>query len=290
MVAKTWSTLAVVVTIALLCAAPAVAAVQEISNCDANVDPDVNCSSDNCKLTADIDCDSDNNEKITLANGKDLDLNGFDISCTPSVDCTTPIVITHDGSIVENKSASRSAIKGDFDIGVDCSGKANTKVLGLEFELTKNSANGITGCRVVEGNVVRWTGSGSYGNQAITVVDAANSRVGDNYVAGQWARGIFHEAVSSNATTDHNIIVMEDDTLVIQVGIWANGDTGSVTGNLFFGGTLPANPSDFFLDVNGANPTPVDGNYCDPAQDACQDCIGSGHCEPHPAVAPFVFP
>jgi hypothetical protein len=273
----------------LLGSAPALAVVNEISNCDANVDPDVNCTSNNCKLVADIDCDSDNNEKITLANGNDLDLNGYDISCATGVDCTTPIVITGSGSIVKNTGAPTSKIAGAFDVGVDCGGYSNTKVLGITLELTDDQADGIIGCRVVENNVVRWTGSSGHGSVGILVEDAANSRVGENYVAGKWWTGIFHQASSSNASTDHNVVVLEDKTFVIQMSIWGNGTSGSVIGNVLFGGALDQS-SDFLLTLNSlARPT-VAGNQCDPSQDSCQECISEWACMPHPASAPFTVP
>jgi hypothetical protein len=142
---KTW--IRIIVVAPLVAATPALGAV---TTCGTT------CSSD-CQLGANLSCQS-GETGVTLANGADLDMRGFDIVCPNG--CTAAVTMTGTNSRVINTGSDdpndpEPKITGFYDTGaINCGKKAGSSVLGITVRAFWFSNAGITNCQFVSGSKV----------------------------------------------------------------------------------------------------------------------------------------
>ena len=233
-----------------------------------------------CVLGGDLSCTAAQGA-IELASGHDLDLQGYDITCTetaPALCNYSAIYMSATSSRVVNSSSNQSVISGRFGIGVDCGSRASS----LVEDITVNDGFiGIYSCQTVRNTVV---GPSSDFNQwafnmGIYTAGISNSdSVTDNYVAGRmwpiYSESPYRLDVERNVTKGAGYAA-------ITVGAGQSTSTGNVRFNIMFGASGGS--------IDGAATTDnstYDGNFCDPDLADCASCITAGRCMPY--TSPFV--
>jgi hypothetical protein len=250
---------------------------------DCGVDPDCReAVSGKCKLTADITCD-ETESAISLISGNDLDMKGFDITCTATTCGYAAVTMTDAGTTVTSDGSGddgEAVISGKFDVGVACGLEANSTV---EKITVLDGLTGIQNCKTVKNNVVGPSTQFALGtNLGISTTGIANSVFSDNYVSGR-GFGILN---SGSATLDVLRNVIHTDVSV--AAIWLGGGAGSsANGNAKFNVVFADgyDSSATVITISGTNNVTFDGNFCDEDHPNCASCISGSRCEPF--VSPF---
>lgn len=236
-------------------------AAQDIFSCDSTQPGNTTVCTSNCILKTDIVCahGNPNHQGITLTNGADLNMDGWDITFTGTPSGTLPAkvaVTAGSNSIVKNTSNNESVISGPFSQlfggGVKCVTATGTKVSGIRVSVS--SGYGIMDCRTVEDSVVESSSTVS----GVGIKDVQT--VTNNSVTG-FLTGIG----GAYAVIDRNLVTT---TAAGNKGI--SGGTGSsVTGNVILG------PGDL---ITAPGSISVADNYCDVNSTNCASCVSAGYC------------
>lgn len=276
----------------LLAGGPAIAS-NVIDDCGQTCEDD--CASDpdcreavagKCVLEADVSCDG-TEATIQLVSGNDLDLQGYDITCTetsPDVCNYYAITMNDAASIVTSDGSAddgESEITGLFFGGVNCGAEANSKVENLTFF---DDIIAIASCKTVENNVIGgseqtlWGGNIGIFTLGVSNADAFN----ENYISGRIT------PILSQGTTDLSLLRNVIHTDAADQAAWlGQGQTsfdGLVKWNVFFG--TGADSSAVLLKLPATDDATYEGNLCDENHPDCADCISAGRCEPF--TSPFV--
>ena len=265
-------------------------AVDVVTSCDAS------CSSVNCELGRDLQCCANSNVcpdgsgPITLANGKNLDLDGNSIecfcgtltcnggsnnnalcfvasdcpggSCENQTGCTTcgaAVTIQGSGSQVLNGAPEQGTIFGPWSPAVDCDGNSGTRVQKVTF--VGIAGNGAVDCAQVDQNVFQ----GGGGTAIVTSGIADSDYIRDNHV-DDYPTGILVTG-TKGVRVDHNLVSLRrsDSSGIAGIDVSEATSTGlEVDHNVIMGvGTLPidGNASGVFTE-----------NYCNPLSAECASC------------------
>ena len=190
-----------------------------------------------CKLNSNLSCDA-TESPLMLDSGLDLDLRGYDITCTETLPSTCNYAaISFDpndsGSVVTSDgTAGDSVISGPFYSGVNCDLAAgsvaeNTTVFDALF--------GILDCKTVKNNVIGATTQNAFGGYwgiALTAQISSGDAITGNFVSG---RVVPIAATHPSATVQGNVVDTDGAVLGISVGTSAGGYTGQARCNVFFG-------------------------------------------------------
>ena len=238
-----------------------------------------------CVLDADISCDS-TESAIILASGNNLDLQGYDITCTETApaECSyNAVEMNSSGSQVksDNSGDDEAVISGRFTVGVDCDLNTNSLV---EDITVLDSVIAIRDCRTVRNNVIGPSSQFVLGvNQGIGTTGVANGdSINDNYVSG---RALPIVAITSNKVNIlRNVIHTDIAVQAISLGTVASGADGDAKFNVVFADGFSAT-STIFTILGTTDSVNYDGNFCDEDHPDCADCIANDQCEPY--TSPF---
>jgi hypothetical protein len=206
-------------------------------------------------------------------------MRGHNIECGEATTCNYPaITITGTGSVIQNLVSAESSIGGPFTKGVKCDNLSGSTVSGLRFEGISEQA--IKDCAKAEKNVL-FDGGGS-GAAIDTSGVAGTDFIRNNYISG-WNQGIRVTGNQGVSVTDNLIIQRDGDARGINVGD-ATSSSLEVKNNFAMGIGRALDS----LPIEGNNTASFSGNFCDPDNAGCDDCIADGYCED--PVAPFTLP
>ncbi len=256
-------------------------------SCEDDCGTDPNCreaAGGKCILEADVSCDS-TESTILLVSGNNLDLQGWDVTCTTTgTGCIYNAIQMNDaGSKVTSDGSEddgESEISGLFLAGVACNGKSNSIVENLTLF---DGIFAVNSCKTVRNNVI---GSSSQflfgGNIGIFTTGISNAdSFTDNYISGRTV------PILSQGTTDVDVMRNVIHTDVADEAVWlGQGQTaagGLIKFNVFFG--VGPDSSAVLIKMPATDDGTYDGNLCDEDHPDCADCISDGRCEPF--ASPF---
>jgi hypothetical protein len=240
-----------------------------------------------CELTADVDCTS-SDASIMLVGGTDLQMNGYEITCT-SASCGYYAVETDDnGSKVTNDGSGEtsdpeSLISGPFAGGVNCQLKDNSIV---EKIMIADGLIAVLDCETVRNNVFLASTQSVFGiNHAVATSGVTNSdEIVDNYMTGRTV------PILTSGTEDiailRNVIHLGTGLLGVRPGQNQTVANGDIKFNVFFGEGFPdSSPTIISLGAGTTDNIDYQGNFCDENHPDCATCQADGRCESH--TAPF---
>lgn len=254
---------------------------------------EVDCSSDpdcreavsgKCVLTADISCGS-GDSSIELLSGNDLDLQGYDITCSeasPDNCGYSAISVLSSGSKITSDGSGddgESVISGRFTFGVHCNSNTGSIVEHLTIF---DGVAAVKNCATVRENVIGPSSQFfllvNFGivNEGVGSGDSVNK----NHIEGR-LRAI--SGGSDSLEIRENVIHTDSSASAIKLGDSTNGADGVAKFNVFFADG--ANASSLLFDITGTDSLVYDGNFCNGDHPDCADCIAAGRCEPY--ASPF---
>lgn len=234
-----------------------------------------------CVLTSNVSCTSGQGA-IRLVGGNDLDLQGYDVTCTatsPS-SCIYPAIdiVDPNSKVTSSDDDDPSVISGPFLTGVDCLAEANAIV---EHVTINDGIFGILNCETVRHNVIGPSSDLLWGgNMGISTGGVANGEsITENYISGRTLPIFSTSALTLNV--EKNVIQTNGSSIAITLASGQSSSAGNVRFNIFFGDagtTLFSTP--------GTDVVNYDGNFCDPSHPDCGTCIGDDRCMPY--TSPFI--
>lgn len=255
--------------------------------CEADCSSDPNCReavSGKCILNADVSCDS-GDSAIELLSGNDLDLQGYEITCTetsPNSCNYSAISVLATGSKITSDGSGddgESIISGRFTFGVHCNSNTGSIVEHLTIF---DGVAAVKNCATVRENVV------GPSSQLFLLVNfgivnegvGSNDSINKNYIEGR-LRAI--AGGSDSLEIRENVIHTDSSAAAIMLGDSTNGADGVAKFNIFFADGN--NSSALLFNITGTDSLVYDGNYCNGDHPDCADCIADGRCEPY--TSPF---
>jgi hypothetical protein len=221
----------------------------------------------NVALRQNIDCSGATG--IALSSGADLDLNGFNITCSSSCPGSA-VTINGSNSVVKNTlSGLESEISGGFSKAVNCNGKNGSEVTGIRLQLTDdtiNNAYGAYGCSKVDNNVL--IGNGNFFSVGIYDTGVSNNDFVKNNYLDEWGAAIQTNGSTAN-TVSQNIVVLRPDLGGLgSTGLYAFG-SGAF---LWEANSLLGDPGAHGQYLSPDVDTTLRNNFCDPSVTACASC------------------
>lgn len=233
-----------------------------------------------CRLAADISCDGDD-KGIRLVQERDLNLRGFDVTCTAPT-CPDAIVILDEGSLIKSTTgggdpseADAATLSGPFIRGVNCNLNNASKVDGIAVE---GPLIGALNCDIVQDSVFREPQLSVFGINIALQSTSTASNSGNDKILNNYVRDYVLPIVLQNdaqMVVDQNVFQADSATPVLSVQATTSG---KFQNSVLFGDAL---------DVVGGDASNFifKNNVCDENSPACQDCIAEGICADY--EAPF---
>jgi hypothetical protein len=230
---------------------------------------------------------------VTLTNGADLDLAGFNIHCDAGETtfnglCQNAVRMMAANSVVTGAPTSR--ITGTWYSPIDCAGYQGSRVEGVIIEgFWPTVGAGIYGCQFVENNVIQGEqqpGSGllvpavhpGFGIRRIPI--DSNDLIAGNYVSG------CHTGITTNPSTA--LVTIDQNTVSLPRFVFHFGDGGIdilhpnpalnpavITNNVVVGSGLGLPIRQLFANTNVVH----DNNVCRAGLQACASCVAAGYCD-----------
>lgn len=249
-----------------------------------------------CVLDGNVTCDT--KAGITLTSSGDLDLMGYNITCTANCP-QSAVTMSGSGNILKNTGGHSAGITGPFVYNVNCGNRANSRVSGLKIENTRQSGGGgygLLNCETIDGNVIVGHLSAGYasGIGAVGRNSGNGTTIIDNYISN-WATGIDVSDFSGyDVAVERNVVVIPDAATssmpVYGLYIFGGGVGRSYTANTFMGGgATSASQAYTYVIFKDNNATGTfANNFCDPAFMCCQNCADCANSSAPPA-APILY-
>ncbi len=256
--------------------------------CEIDCGADPNCreaSGGKCILADDVTCDA-TESAIELLSGNDLEMAGFDITCTEVAPDSCPysaILVIDTGSKITSDGSGddgEAVISGRFFFGVDCDLNASSIV---EKITVFDGIGAIRDCRTVRNNVIG-PSSQLYllANFGITTEGIGGS---DSFRNNSIEGRVFPitNNGSNSLSVEGNVINTDATNRAISLGNATGGADGVAKFNVFFGAGASAGAELF--QIHGEDSVVYSGNYCNGDHPDCAACIAAGHCESY--TSPF---
>jgi hypothetical protein len=228
-------------------------------------------SSGKCTVGGNISCTSAQST-IQLIDGTDLDLQGYDITCTSGPCTYDAITFYNSNSKVTTSTGGPAVVGGPFNSSVNCGNKSGSIVENI------TAAGGIIGiynCQTVRNDVIDGQGVMVWGVIASGIT--SSDEVTDNFVTGAYYPIV--TSTSQPVEILRNVVNTAGSVYGMTLGSGVSTANGNVKFNVFYG------DSTLFVTA-GTDSNAYDGNYCDPNQASCSTCISNGRCMPY--TSPFV--
>lgn len=256
--------------------------------CEIDCGADPNCreaSGGKCVLTDDVTCDS-SESAIELLSGNDLEMAGFDITCTEEAPDSCPyaaILVIDSGSKITSDGSEddgEAVISGRFFFGVDCDLNASSIVENITVF---DGISAIRDCRTVRNNVIGPSSQfyllANFGISTEGIGGSDSFR--NNSIEGR----VF--PISNNGSNslaiEGNVINTDATNRAITLGNATGGADGVAKFNVFFG--TGASASAVLFQIYGEDSVVYSRNYCNGDHPDCAACIAAGRCEPY--TSPF---
>lgn len=256
--------------------------------CEIDCGADPNCreaSGGKCILTGDVTCDS-TESAIELLSGNDLQMAGYDITCTETSPNSCPyaaiLIIDSSSKVTSDGSGDdgESEISGRFNFGIDCD--LNEGSIVEKIAIFDGFA-AVRDCKIVRETVIgsssQFIFSLNFG--ILTEGIGGNDAFTKNYIQGRVEP--IHNNGSNSLSVDQNVIQTDAATTALALGNPTGGADGTAKFNIFFGGGVDS--SSTLFSITGTDSLVYLGNYCDGDHPDCADCIAAGRCQPY--TAPF---